>query len=137
MSNTPGGEGRGEGLFAALKNIAATLVATARTRLELAGNELEDERIRLTRTLVLALAALFCFGLGILLAVELVLMLYWENRVAVLAIFVALFFGAGAALYVAFQRQQQRRQVFAASLAELEEDLRQLKAAVGHGQQSD
>lgn len=133
-----GGEGPGrEGLFAALKNTAVTLLATARTRVELAGNELQEERIRLTRALILALAALFCFGFGILLAVELVLMLYWENRIAVLTVFVALFFAAGAAFYAAFQRQQQRRQMFAASLAELEEDLRQLKASVGHGQKPD
>ncbi|MFC5301959.1 phage holin family protein [Azospira restricta] len=136
MSSTPG-SGEAGGLFAALRTSAVTLVATARTRIELAGNELAGERIRLVRLLVLGIAALFCVGVGILLLVGLVVALAWEQRVLVLGGFAAAFLIAGGLLFAAMQRANDRHQVFAATLAELEEDLRQLRAATGHGKKAD
>ena len=44
MSDMQGGEN--SGLFAALKNIAATLLVSGKTRLELLGNEIEEEKLR-------------------------------------------------------------------------------------------
>lgn len=136
-SPTPGtgAEAAGNaGLFAALRNVATTLVATARTRVELAGNDLELERLRLVRTLVFALAALFCVGIGIILLIGLVLILNWESRVIVLAAFGGGFLAAGAILYAMMKRANSRRQAFAATIAELEEDLRQLRAAADNAQ---
>lgn len=122
------------GLFAALRTLTTTLVATARARIELAGTDFELERLRLVRTALLGISALFCLGLGIVLMVGLVLALNWENRVFVLAAFGGGFLATGLALFFAMQRANNRRQAFAATLAELEEDLRQLRAATGHGQ---
>lgn len=136
MSATPGG-GEAGGLFTALRTTAVTLVATARTRIELAGNELAGERIRLVRLLVLGVAALFCLGVGLLLLVGLVVALNWEHRVAILGALGAAFLIAGGLLFAAMQRANDRRQVFAATIAELEEDLRQLRAATGHGKKPD
>lgn len=136
MSSTLGG-GEAGGLFTALRTTAVTLVATARTRVELAGNELASERIRLVRLLVLGVAALFCLGVGILLLVGLIVALNWEYRAAVLGGFAAAFLIAGIILFVAMQRANDHRQAFAATLAELEEDLRQLRAATGHGKKPD
>lgn len=137
--NTPpeGGEaaaGAPGGLFSALRGTAATLIATARTRVELVGNELEIERIRLVRSLIFGISALFCFGLGILLLVGLVLVIHWESRIVVLSLFGAGFLSAGGLLYAAMLRANRRRQAFAATIAELEEDLRQLRAATGHAE---
>lgn len=137
--NTPpeGGEaaaGAPGGLFSALRGTAATLIATARTRVELVGNELEIERIRLVRSLIFGISALFCFGLGILLLVGLVLVIHWESRTVVLSLFGAGFLAAGGLLYAAMLRANRRRQAFAATIAELEEDLRQLRAATGHAE---
>lgn len=139
MSLTPGaGEAGGPGgLLAALRNTAATLIATARTRVELAGNELESERLRLVQSLILGISALFCFGVAVLLLIGLVLALHWESRVALLAGFGIGFLVAGALLYAAMKRANGRRQAFAATIAELEEDLRQLRAATGHAKSSD
>jgi len=134
------GAGQAGGLFAALRSTATTLLATARTRVELAGNDLAFERDRLLRALILGVAALFCLGLGVLLALGLVVALYWENRVALLASFAALFLLAAAALVAGVLRTSRSRQPFAATLAELEEDLRQLRAASGasaHGRAHD
>lgn len=136
MSSTPGNEEAG-GLFAAVRKSAVTLVATVRTRVELAGNELASERIRLVRLFVFGIAGLFCLGVGILLLIGLVLALTWENRVIVLGALGAVFLIAGGLFLAAMQRANARHQVFAATIAELEEDLRQLRAATGHGKQAD
>lgn len=136
MSLTPGA-GEAGGLLAALRNTAATLIDTARTRVELAGNELEAERLRLVQSLILGISALFCFGVAVLLLVALVLALNWESRVSLLAAFGVGFLVAGALLYAAMKRANGRRQAFAATIAELEEDLRQLRAATGHAKSPD
>jgi uncharacterized membrane protein YqjE len=130
LSAQPGGDG----LFAAVKNLAATLVATGRTRLELLGNEVEAEKLRALRLLLITQALMFCLGLGVLLVVVLIVLLLWDQRIAVVGVFTGLFLGLAIFLYAAIRRALQRPgPVFAASLAELQEDLRQLKAASGHG----
>lgn len=136
MTSTPG-SGEAGGLLAALRGVATTLVATARTRIELAGNELATERVRLVRLLMQGIAALFCLGVGLLLLIGLVLALNWEQRVAILGGLGAVFTIAGVLLLRAMQRANDRHQAFAATIAELEEDIRQLRAAAGHGKSAD
>lgn len=131
MSDNPGGEGGG--LFAALKNIAANLLAGGKTRLELLGNEIEAEKQRAVYLFVMAQAMLFCCGVGLLLAVALLAALFWDNRLLVLGATSALFLILAAVFYNRVTRETQRPEgVFAASIAELQEDLRQLKAVLGH-----
>lgn len=123
----------GQGLLVAVKDIAASLLATGKTRLELLGNEIEEEKLRAMRLLLLAQAMVFCFGVATLLATALLAVLFWDNRIAVLGLACVLFVGFGAYAYSRFKRATQRPDaVFAASIAELKEDLRQLKAAAGH-----
>lgn len=135
MSATPGA-GEAGGLLAALRDTAATLLAMARTRVELAGNELETERLRLVRALFLGISALFCFGVGLLLLIGLVLVIHWESRLLVLSLLGAGFVIAGFFLFAAMKRANRRHQAFAATIAELEEDLRQLRA-VAHDKSPD
>ena len=105
-----------------------------RTRLELLSNEFEAEKLRALRLLLLTQALMFCLGLGVLLVVVLVMLLLWDQRIAVVGVFTALFLGLAIYFYAAIRRVLRRPEpVFAASLAELQEDLRQLKAASGHG----
>ena len=121
------------GLFAALKDAAAMLIAGGRTRLELLGNEIEAEKLRAMQLILVAQGMLFCFGVGTLLAVALLTSLFWDNRLAVLAASAAFFLGLGGFFYAQFKRATHRPEhLFAASLAELQEDLRQLKAAADH-----
>ncbi len=123
----------GGGLFAALKNIAATLLAGGKTRLELLGNEIEEEKKRAVYLFVMAQAMLFCCGVGVLLAVALLTALYWDNRLLVLGAATACFIALAAFFYAKVTQATQRPEgVFAASIAELQEDLRQLKAVLGH-----
>lgn len=126
-----------EGLFASMKHLAATVVATGRTRLELLGNEIAIEKQRLLKLLLLSQALLFCLGLGVILLAILLSLLFWAQRLVVVGVLAALFLGLAGAFYAAMQRLLHPPEaVFASSLAELEEDLRQLKAASGHAQKS-
>ena len=132
MSENSGRERRG--LLPALKSIAATLLSTGKTRLELLGNEIEAEKLRAIRLLLLAQVMVFCFGVGTLLAVALATTLFWDNRLIVLGLTCFVFLAVGGFVFTRFKGAMQRPQedtVFAASIAELKEDLRQLKAAAG------
>ena len=105
----------------------------SQTRLELLGNELETQKLQALRMLMLAQALLFCAGVGVLLLVALLVLLAWEQRVAVVAVFAVGFGVATALLYRALMRLVRAPEpVFAATLAELREDVRKLKAASGH-----
>ncbi len=131
MNDKPGGESYG--LFAALKGVAATLLAGGKTRLELLANEIEEEKLRAVHLVLVAQGMVFCFGVGTLLAVALLTALFWDNKLIVLGLSAGFFLVLGAIFYVLFKRATHRPgRVFAASIAELQEDLRQLKAAVGH-----
>lgn len=132
MSKSPGSASTGKhpGLLAAVKDIAATLLATGRTRLELLGNEIEEEKLRAIRLLLMAQAMAFCLGIGTLLLVGLLAIVFWDSKLFVIGGFTCLFLLLGGLFYRAFQHSLQRpKPVFDASLTELEEDIRQLKAA--------
>lgn len=121
---------RATGLFGSLKLIAATLIASGRTRLELLGNEIEEEKLRAIHMLLMALGLVFCLGVGVLLTVAFLAVLYWDSRLLVLGGFATLFVVLGWVFFRALKKAAQRTSpLFAASLSELEEDLRQLKAA--------
>lgn len=76
--------GGNSGLFRALKNIAVTLLASGKTRLELLGNEIEAGKLRAIRLLLLAQGMAFCFAFCMLLAVAWMTVLFWDSRVIVL-----------------------------------------------------
>jgi uncharacterized membrane protein YqjE len=131
MSEAHGDESGG--LFSALRNISSVLLASGKTRLELLGNEIEEEKLRLVELFLMAQGMAFCFGVGILIVIFFFTALFWESRLLVLGAAAALFLVFGGIFYTRFKRAAGRPdRVFAASIAELQEDLRQLKAAVGH-----
>ena len=139
--NSPQGSdtaGQNVGLFTSLKNVSATLLATGRTRLELLGNEFEEEKLRVTRLLLIAEAMMFCLGIGIVLLVALLAILFWDNKIAIVGGFACLFLLLGGVFCQALMRATKRQEKpFASSLAELEEDLRQLKAAARNESSAD
>lgn len=118
----------GEGLFAALRGLVATLVAMGRTRLELLGTEIQEEKIRLLDALASGVAALFLFGLGIVLAVACVAAAFWEYRVAIFGICAAVFLACAFYLFSRAKALTSRpTHLFQASLAELDTDLAHLR----------
>lgn len=130
-THSDAGPGPSAGLFGSLKSIAATLIASGRTRLELLGNEIEEEKLRAIHMLLMALGLVFCLGVGVLLAVAFLAVMYWDSRLQVLGGFACLFVVLGGLFFCALRSAAQRpAPLFSASLSELEEDLRQLKAAI-------
>lgn len=128
----PAGSG---GLFASVRNLAATLVAMGRTRLELLGNEIAVEKRRFLTLFVLSQVLVLSLILGAILLLALIALLFWDQRVLVVGGMALFFLVLAGYLYLRIQRLLHRPEsMFENSLAELEEDLRQLKAASGHEQ---
>jgi uncharacterized membrane protein YqjE len=127
MTEPAGGEGR-EGLFSALKNIVATLIATGKARAELFVTELEEEKIRFVALCSKAIGAAFLLAIGAILAVCCLALVFWEQRIIVFGVFALLFIGTGLFLVSSIRQQtSQRGRMFRASLSEFEEDLAQLR----------
>lgn len=68
------------GLLASVRALCRTLLGIAQTRLALIANELEEERLRLTRMLVFGFLALFFFGAGVLVLSLLVIATFWDTH---------------------------------------------------------
>lgn len=128
MAGPSAGEEGREGLFAALKNIVATLLNIGRTRAELLAVEIEEEKYRLIALWAKAIGAAFLIALGVIMAVFSLALAFWEQRVLVFGFFAVLFF-VGAAFLVTSLRQQARApsRLFRSSLAELEADVAELR----------
>jgi len=131
MTQESGGEGGREGLFAALKNMIATLLAIGKTRAELLVTELEEEKIRLMSLWSKAIGAAFLLAVGVIMAVFCLALLFWEQRVLVFGLFAVLFIGAGLYLVSSLRSQAaQPSRLLRASLSELEADIEQLRRYV-------
>ena len=122
------GSVRSGGLFDSLRVLAATLLAIAHTRLELLSNELEEQWEWLTSILVWALVALFCAGIGVALATLFVVVALWDShRLLALGVLAILFLiGAAISWLVVRRKAMVKPRLFAASLAELSKDHKEL-----------
>lgn len=122
----------GSGLLESAKRLLCTLISIISTRLELLANELQEERLRLTQMLLLALAVLFCFGMGVLLFTVFIVVLFWDDhRLAVLGGLCLLFFASSVLMAVLLRsRARVRPRLFSASIGELARDRAHLEA--GH-----
>lgn len=110
------------GLGDALSGLAATAIATLRTRLELATVEFEEQRERTKIVLVLVVIAtvFFCFALVALSA--LVVVAFWDSYpLAALGGIVVFYAVIGAIALVALKRNAFPRP-FEATLQQLERD---------------
>ncbi|MCL6556536.1 MAG: phage holin family protein [Burkholderiales bacterium] len=130
--STPAG---GEGLFASLKTLAATLVAMGKTRLELLSTEIAVEKARLMRQLIVAQLFVFFLMLAIVFGAWWLVLLFEAWRVGLVGT-LGLAFLLAALLCARWLVQSSRQSPppLADTLAELEEDLAQLRSAAGHDQ---
>jgi uncharacterized membrane protein YqjE len=119
------------GSWGSLKGKAASLLTIAITRLELLRNEVERIRRFAIRQLILALVMAFCASLGVVLGIVTLTVAYWEQRLWVLGLSTA---GLGLVVVVCLvlllTGQRKREPLLNDTIAELQEDLRQLKAAI-------
>jgi uncharacterized membrane protein YqjE len=120
--------GGSKGLLESLTMLAATLVAIAHTRLDLLSTDLEEERAHLFSLLVSALAALFCLGVGVVLATLLLVVAFWDtHRFLVLGALAVCFLAVGMAAWgFAVHKARTKPRLFSASLSELLKDRQQL-----------
>lgn len=113
-----------EGLLQSLRTLLATLIALARTRLELLATEIEDEKLRLAQLIAWACAAAILLALGLVMLSVFVLLLFWDhNRVLAAFAIAAVYLVLGAVIGIHVRnRAREKSRLFAASLAELAKD---------------
>jgi uncharacterized membrane protein YqjE len=121
--------GHTESLLESLRGLAKTFVALVQTRVEIFASEVDEERTRIARILVLAVTALFCIGLAVVLGVLLVAVLFWENnRLPALGVLTGVFaLGGLVALLAARSEIRKRPKFLATTLAELRKDEKELE----------
>jgi uncharacterized membrane protein YqjE len=120
---------RPEGLLDSLRKLAGTLLGVVQTRLEIIGSELEEERTRLARIIVLAAVAAFFLGLAINLLVFFLVVLFWEaNRLLAIGVVTGVLAAAGIAAVVLLRSEIIKRpKLLSTTLAELQKDRDRLR----------
>jgi uncharacterized membrane protein YqjE len=123
------GAERPTGLGGALSGLAATTIATLRTRLELATVEFEEQRERTKIMLVLVVIATVFSGFALVALSVLVVALLWNSYPVAALCGVVITYVAIAVLALLALRRNSRAQgrPFAATLAELERDAEALR----------
>lgn len=117
------GDGRPAGLFASLRGVFDTVLGIARTRLDLVGIELAEEKERLVGLLVTVAAIVFALAFAVLFLTLAVVALFWENRVIALGACTLVYAGVGAWLVAHLRAQLAAHPpLFAATIAELAKD---------------
>ena len=121
--------GRGGGVLDSLRKVAATLLATLQTRLEIVATEIEEEKARLARIAALAALAGFCLALAVNLAVLFLVVAFWDtDRLLAIGVLAGVFAAAAVALGVAARVAVARRpRLLSATLAELRKDRKELE----------
>jgi len=116
--------GHTESLLGSLRDLAKTFVALVQTRIEIFANDIDEERARLARVVVLAVVAAFCLGLAVVLLVLFVVVVFWDtNRLLAIGVIAGVFaLGALAALVALRSAVRERPKFLSATLAELHKD---------------
>lgn len=113
------------GLSRLLKAGLLTAVGTIYTRLEIVSTEIEEERERLEEIVLLAIAGIFCFCMGVLVLSLLVAAIFWETEARLYVIGgmgILYLLVAGALGGILKSRIKHKPPMFAATLAELAKD---------------
>ncbi|HVF65465.1 MAG TPA: phage holin family protein [Casimicrobiaceae bacterium] len=119
------------GLKAAVARLADSFIALARTRTELAGLELGEERDRLIARLALVLGGVLMLAFATLAVSALIVALAWSTHPIAALVAVATAYVVAGLVLLAKAREVARKSSppFAATLAELTKDRDRLKRA--------
>ncbi len=125
------GKAPASGILHSLRNVGPALIALARTRIELFGIELAEERGRAASLALHGALALLFAGLALLMANVLILAICWETHRYHAIAGLMILYTAGA-LYLVMRIKEAlaaRSPMFEATLAELKADLDALNRA--------
>lgn len=117
------------GLFSSVKRLLSTVLAIARTRIELFSVEFEEGIERLVSLVFCAVLSLFFIGIAVILITILIVVAFWdENRLLALGLLAAFFSVIGLYTGSLFMRKaRSRNRLFSQSLEELAKDLSALE----------
>ena len=115
--------------------VAATLAAIVQTRLALAAVEMEEESLRFLSYLALAMLALLCLFVGLVLVVFLVIVLFWDpHRIAAIAVTAAVFILAALATLLGVRTSfRSKPKLLSFTMSELNKDLDELQHLARRG----
>jgi len=113
------------GVIDSVRSFLASWVAVVKTRVEIISVEIEEQREWLESLILMALAALFCMSLGLILLTLFVVVLFWETegRLWVLGGFAALYLIGGLVLWLTLRNKMKTKpRIFSTTAAELGKD---------------
>lgn len=115
-----------------LSRLATSIVAILQTRAELVAVEVEAEAVRYFSYLLLSLIAVFCIGMAFLLAVTLIVAIYWDTHRVTSLLALILFFVLMAAVLAlkVFASYRRKPRLLDNTLAELTHDVQSLTSTV-------
>lgn len=114
-----------------VSRLVATFIAILQTRAELVAVEVEEEALRYFSFLLYSLTAMFCVGVAIMLAILLIVALYWDtHRIEVLVTLIMLFAAAGVLIGWKIRNGLRRKpHLLKHTLTELSRDIDTLKVS--------
>ena len=113
------------GVIDSIRSFLASWVAVVKTRVEIISVEIEEQREWLESLILMALGALFCISLGLILLTLFIVVLFWETegRLWVLGGFAGLYLIGGLALWLALRNKMKSKpRIFSTTAAELGKD---------------
>jgi len=129
--DTAGEPPRHAGLKGALVRVGESAIGLLRTRAELAGVELVEERERLLIRIALLIGGAIVIAFAALFVGLFIIAVFWETHLLEAIAIVTLLYAIGGALMIAKSRAIGRKgpAPFAATLAEIEKDRLRLQRA--------
>jgi uncharacterized membrane protein YqjE len=119
------------GLFVTLRTFFGAVLATACTRFELAGVELEEQAIFGARLALSGIAAVLCAATAFFFLMLLIVAIFWDEKVLVLSIILGVYV-LGAIIFAAIAKSMaaNRPKLMAQTLAEIRKDVDALRKPI-------
>ena len=112
-------------LMDSVRSFLASWVAVVKNRVEIISVEIEEQREWLEHLILMAVGALFCISLGLILLTLFIVVLFWETegRLWVLGGFAVLYLLGGLMLWLALRKKMKAKpRIFSTTAAELGKD---------------
>lgn len=119
----------GQGLFASLRRMLATLIELAHVRLDLAGVELQLELERTTNALLYGFTAVLCAVIALVMLAVTILIAFWDtHRLLAAGGITVLFAIASASMFIHLRhRVRTRPRLFESTVEEMKRDVMTLR----------